>query len=172
MAFCTSHGSSLGAATQVDIKPTEAFLRLKVQELKEVCAAGGLSRQGRKADLQQRILTAVRHSPGAPQSPMAARGRVQQALERLLHNHVPFASASAPAALHHGGSLAPVPPRGDNVGTERLRCPCGAHGKCNPQAPGARLVRCVSCAAYVHAACLGLQSEPPPGFLHNKYAIR
>ena len=56
-----------------EVKPTDAFLSLKVNELKEVCLVGGLSRQGRKADLQQRILNAMRHG-----------GRVQQALERML----------------------------------------------------------------------------------------
>ena len=55
-----------------EIKPTDAFLRLKVNDLKEICLAGGLARSGRKADLQQRILTAAKHA-----------GRVQQALERL-----------------------------------------------------------------------------------------
>ena len=34
-----------------EIKPTDAFLRLKVNELKEICLAGGLTRQGRKLSL-------------------------------------------------------------------------------------------------------------------------
>ena len=91
-----------------EIKPTEAFLRLKVPELKEVCLAGGLSRQGRKADLQQRILTAMRHG-----------GRVQQALERLLPSHLPFARGPASSAPQPLG----IPLVSQTSGTEKLRCP-------------------------------------------------
>ena len=139
-----------------EIKPTDAFLRLKVNELKEICLAGGLSRQGRKAELQQRILTAVKHG-----------GRVQQALERLLPNNLPFAHA-APAAPHpHAGAsgsaigrpLVPTNAVG-GTGTGELRCPCGSHGRCNPQDPSARLVRCVTCSTYLHCACLGLHEAP------------
>ena len=142
------------------MKPTDAFLRLKVNELKEVCLAGGLSRQGRKADLQQRILTAVRHG-----------GRVQQALERLLPHNLPFAHAAPPATHHHHGGASGsaigrplIPTSGVGTGTGELRCPCGAQGRCNPQDPSARLVRCVGCTSYLHTACLGLH-EVPTGFL-------
>ena len=141
-----------------EIKPSGAFLRLKVNELKEICLAGGLSRQGRKAELQQRILTAVQHG-----------GRVQQALERLLPNNLPFAHAAPPAQHHHGGAsgsaigrpLVPTSTAGGmGTGTAELRCPCGAHGRCNPEDPSARLVRCVACTAHLHCACLGLHEAP------------
>ena len=128
-----------------EIKPTDAFLRLKVNDLKEICLAGGLARSGRKADLQQRILTAAKHA-----------GRVQQALERLLPNSMPFAHAAPPTPHHHGGASGsaigrPLMPTGavGGVGTGELRCPCGSHGRCNPQDPSARLVRCVVCSSYL-----------------------
>jgi len=105
-----------------EIKPTDAFLRLKVNDLKEICLAGGLARSGRKADLQQRILTAAKHA-----------GRVQQALERLLPNSMPFAHAAPPTPHHHGGASGsaigrPLMPTGavGCVGTGELRCPCGS----------------------------------------------
>ena len=139
-----------------EIKPTDAFLRLKVNDLKEICLAGGLARSGRKADLQQRILTAAKHA-----------GRVQQALERLLPNSMPFAHAAPPTPHHHGGASGsaigrPLMPTGavGGVGTGELRCPCGSHGRCNPQDPSARLVRCVACSSYLHCVCLGLHAPP------------
>ena len=89
--------------------PSDAFLQLKVNALKEVCLASGLSRQGRKADLQQRILNAMKHG-----------GRVQHALERLLPNQAPLSQAAAGSTDH--SSRAPL----NQAGTAKLRCPCGA----------------------------------------------
>ena len=68
-----------------------AFHNLKVNELKEVCIGAGLPRTGRKADLQQRILLAMRHG-----------NRVQQALEQLLGGRQPVSSSASLAPLVGG----------------------------------------------------------------------
>jgi len=76
-----------------------AFLSLKVNELKEVCISAGLPRTGRKADLQQRILLAMRDG-----------NRVQLALEQLLGGRRPVSSPASLAPL--GKPLMAMPATG------------------------------------------------------------
>ena len=75
-----------------------AFLNLKCTELKEVCINAGLPRSGRKEQLQQRILSALRHG-----------NRVQLALEQLLGRSVgpPVSVDLPPISSIHGQAGGP-----------------------------------------------------------------
>jgi hypothetical protein len=121
--------------------------KLNVKTLKDVLLMLGASRQGRKAELIQRIL--------AHCNDPSSRGaiKVLEILSRLMGGpsvapQAPGISPSAPPLDAHGASM-------------RVRCVCPAAAQ-----PSGLMVRCVQCGTFQHLACLAMRPHEPAAASH------
>ncbi|KAK9826692.1 hypothetical protein WJX74_010222 [Apatococcus lobatus] len=144
-------------------------LLFRVKELQSCLEKLGLTKTGRKTELQQRILTYINQGPAdsCDHWKSEAAGRIINQVHCEMRG-VPYRHpSSSPSSSTHVAVATEQIPNGSSAGRSEaspspasanttIRCPCGIH-----RDTGSRMIQCgvADCGVWQHCHCVGI----PPG---------